>query len=73
VNSRQLDLREAVENLDESLRLVVHLFYYQDLSIKHIASVLDLSEGAVRARLHRARGVLAKQISEIGKGRVAYE
>ena len=73
VNSRQHDLREAVENLDESLRLVVHLFYYQDLSIKQIASVLELSEGAVRARLHRARGVLAKQIDEIGKGRVAYE
>ena len=70
VNSRQLDLREAVENLDESLRLVVHLFYYQDLPIKQIASVLELSEGAVKARLHRARGVLAKQMDWKGESAI---
>ncbi|MBB6020350.1 RNA polymerase sigma-70 factor (ECF subfamily) [Paenibacillus sp. JGP012] len=70
VNSRQQDLREAVENLDESLRLVIHLFYYQDLPIKQIASVLEMSEGAVKARLHRARGVLAKQMNWKGESAI---
>lgn len=53
------DLQEAVDRLNDTLRLVVHLFYYQDLSVKQIAEILEISEGAVRARLHRARGVLA--------------
>ncbi|WP_248927846.1 sigma-70 family RNA polymerase sigma factor [Paenibacillus hamazuiensis] len=72
-NSRKLDLREAVENLDESLRIVIHLFYYQDLPIKQIAGVLDISEGAVRARLHRARGVLADEVKQKRGGKLAYE
>ncbi|AWB46790.1 RNA polymerase [Paenibacillus sp. CAA11] len=72
-DSRKDDLREAVENLDESLRIVVHLFYYQDLSTKQIASVLDISEGAVRARLHRARGILVDIVKTIRKEGLAYE
>lgn len=72
-DSRKLDLREAVENLDETLRIVIHLFYYQDLPVKQIASVLDISEGAVRARLHRARGILADEVKQIRKGGLAYE
>ena len=62
------DLREAVERLDESLRIVIHLFYFQDLPIKEIASVLDITDGAVRARLHRARGILFDQVKQNRKG-----
>ena len=67
-DSHKLDLREAVERLDESLRIVIHLFYFQDLPIKEIASVLDITDGAVRARLHRARGILFDQVKQNRKG-----
>lgn len=70
--NRKQDLREAVENLDETLRIVIHLFYYQDLPIKEVASVLEISEGAVRARLHRARGILADKVKRMGKEELAY-
>ena len=72
-DSHKLDLREAVERLDESLRIVIHLFYFQDLPIKEIASVLDITDGAVRARLHRARGILFDQVKQNRKGKLAYE
>ncbi|MGZ7440251.1 sigma-70 family RNA polymerase sigma factor [Paenibacillus sp. TH7-28] len=70
--NRKQDLREAVENLDETLRIVIHLFYYQDLPIKEVAGVLEISEGAVRARLHRARGILADKVKQMGKEELAY-
>lgn len=72
-NSSKLDLNEAVDRLDETLRIVVHLFYFQDLPVRQIAGVLDISEGAVRARLHRARGILAETVKPIREGKLAYE
>ncbi|HAG00377.1 MAG TPA: RNA polymerase [Paenibacillus lactis] len=72
-DSHKLDLREAVDHLDESLRIVIHLFYFQDLPIKQISSILEISEGAVRARLHRARGILAERVKQSREGRLAYE
>ena len=44
-------LYKAVENLDENKRAVVHLRYYQRLSIKETAFVLDVSAGTVKYRL----------------------
>lgn len=72
-NSSKLDLAEAVNQLDESLRIVVHLFYFQDLSVKQIADVLDISGGSVRARLHRARGILAETIKTTRGGKLIYD
>ena len=36
----------------------MHLFYYEELSVAEIAAALGKSEGAVRTRLSRARGML---------------
>lgn len=60
--NRTMELQAAIDELDDTLRIVIQLFYFQDLSIKQIASVLDISEGAVKARLFRARGSLAQHI-----------
>lgn len=46
-------LYKAVENLDEDKRAVVHLRYYQRLSIKETAFVLGVSAGAVKYRLRQ--------------------
>ena len=48
----------AVLALPERYRTVVHLFYYEELSVAEIAAALGKSEGAVRTRLSRARGML---------------
>lgn len=51
-----LDVRRAMAALAQSDRLVLTLFYMNDAPVKEIARILDLTEGAVRVRLTRARG-----------------
>lgn len=45
----------ALERLDEPVREVLRLRYWEELGVAEIATVLQLSPGAVRVRLHRAR------------------
>ena len=52
------EVRAAMADLPPTLRGVVHLYYYEGLSVKEIARLLGLSETAVRSRLFRARGQL---------------
>ena len=57
-------LDEALRQLPEKDRLVIHLFYYEDCSTREIARLMRTSEGAVRTRLTRAR----QHLREILKG-----
>lgn len=57
----QIELFEVINELDEQLQMIVTLFYIEDLSIKEISKVLDISVGTVKSRLYRAR----KQLSEL--------
>jgi RNA polymerase sigma-70 factor (ECF subfamily) len=52
-------LWQTARALDDRLRLPVVLRYYHELPVKEIAAILRLSEGAVHARLDRAREKLA--------------
>lgn len=52
-----------VEELPETYRIVFVLRDIEELSTKEVAEALDLSEGAVKVRLHRARSAL-KQLLE---------
>ncbi|MFZ3216326.1 MAG: sigma-70 family RNA polymerase sigma factor [Candidatus Acidiferrales bacterium] len=51
-------LRDAINALHPTYREIVVLRDVENLSIKEVALVLDLSEGAVKTRLHRARLLL---------------
>ena len=42
--------------------VVIHLFYFEELSIKEICKVLNMSETAVKSRLHRARELLKEKL-----------
>ncbi len=61
----RMTLWEAVLQLGEDLRLPVTLFYYEGISIREIAGILDLSEAAVKTRLSRARGQLRILLKEM--------
>lgn len=56
------DLLEVVMQLPEKYRIPIHLFYYEDYSLKQIAKVLDLTEGTVKTRLKRGREKLQKML-----------
>lgn len=47
-----------VLKLPEKYRTIIHLFYYEELSVKEIALILNIKESLVKTRLHRARNAL---------------
>ncbi len=58
------DLYGAVMQLSKKERAVIHLFYYEDLSVKDIAKMLKMKESAVKTRLNRARNKLKEQLGD---------
>ena len=54
------DLYRAVSQLHEELKLPVVLYYGENFSVREIAQVLEISEGAVQKRLARARQKLKR-------------
>jgi RNA polymerase sigma-70 factor (ECF subfamily) len=55
-------LYHAVEQLDEDKKHVVHLHYYQGLSIREIAKVLDIATSTVKYRLREVMKILRKKM-----------
>lgn len=53
----------AVQNLEEKQRIVIILYYYNQMSVKEIAQVLLVREGTVKSRLFSARKTLQKQLT----------
>ena len=61
-------IRNAVNRLPERLRIVVLLFYMEDLSTAQIAAAMHLPQGTVLSRLHRARKLLKKELEDVLNG-----
>lgn len=51
----QMELMWAIDSLDQDLKVVTILYYYEDMPIKTIASTVNIPEGTVKSRLSRAR------------------
>jgi len=64
--SRELGqrIRETVEGLPDKYRTVLVLADYQQLSMKQIADVLDLTVPNVKTRLHRARLAVRENLAD---------
>lgn len=56
------DLFDIVLTLPEKYRVPLHLFYYEDYTIRQIASVLEIPEATVKIRLKRGREKLGKYL-----------
>ena len=48
-------VRQAIKKLDEDLKTMVILYYFEDFNIKEISEIQKLPEGTVKSRLSRAR------------------
>ncbi|MEY8459521.1 sigma-70 family RNA polymerase sigma factor [Eggerthellaceae bacterium 24-137] len=57
-------LYAALGELPEKCRIVVHLFYFEDMGTREIAATLGIKEPTVRTRLVRARKLLKQSLKE---------
>ena len=65
-NSRNMLIRHSVANLPEKYRSVIHLFYYEGMSIEEISNIEEISISSVKTRLHRARKILKERLEGVG-------
>lgn len=61
-------LRQAVRKLPDIYRQSIVMFYYEGLSIKAIAQLLEEAEGTIKSRLCRARALLKQSCHGEEKG-----
>ena len=52
----------ALQELSEDHRMVIILREYEQLDLKSIAEIMDVSEGTVKSRLHRAKAALREKL-----------
>ena len=59
-----MDLSEAFKFLNPTVKTIIVLRYYHDLSIKEIATIMDCPEGTVKSHLNRAKKELRPILKE---------
>ena len=55
----------TVLDLPIKYRTVIYLFYYEDLSIKEIAKILNSKESTIKSQLSRGRDLLKKNLKGV--------
>lgn len=67
----QAETKELIDQilgeLDEKQRMVVGMFYYEQMSVNEIAEALNCSANTVKSRLNYARKKIGKEIAELEK------
>ncbi len=58
------DIEIAISKLDKDLRVVVVMYYYNNLKVNDIAEVLQIPAGTVKSRLSRARESLYESLKQ---------
>jgi RNA polymerase sigma-70 factor (ECF subfamily) len=58
-------LLRGLRRLPVDLQLAMGLLYWENMSVEEIAAVFGVPPGTIKSRLHRAREMLKKHISEL--------
>ena len=58
-------LHDAIMKLSSRYRIVVHLYYFEDYSVKEISEILKMKETTIQTQLMRAREKLKEQLKEV--------
>lgn len=62
---RKAHIAAAIEAMKAHHRLILNLFYLEELPVQEIARILDIPEGSVKSRLFYARDALKKVLEPI--------
>ncbi|MEG0325142.1 MAG: RNA polymerase sigma factor, partial [Cellulosilyticaceae bacterium] len=62
---QQKQLLLEIAGLSYKYKEVILLYYYEEISTREIAQVLNIKEGSVRVRLQRAREKLSIKLKEV--------
>lgn len=57
-------LWNAINNLSDTFRIPILLYYMEELSVSEIAKLLALPQGTVKSRLYNARKQLEKELED---------
>lgn len=60
-----MDLREAIQGLDETQKRLIHLKYFEDLKLEEIAGIMEMPLGTVKSQLHRIVKRLRIELKEV--------
>ncbi len=67
------DLYYAIHRLKPKYRTAIHLYYYEDYSVKEIAEIMDATETSIQTMLYRGRkqlkNILKKDYSMYNSGK----
>lgn len=55
---------EEILRLPTKYKAVIHLYYFEDYSIKQISEILKITESAIKMRLKRGRDILKIELEE---------
>lgn len=66
-------VRKAVSDLPEIYKTVLILYYFEDLHIQEISSILDCPKKTIETRLYRAKSILKSMLKQEILGGELYE
>jgi RNA polymerase sigma-70 factor (ECF subfamily) len=64
-SEQRAHIAAAIERMKAHHRLILNLFYLEELPVQEIARILDIPEGSVKSRLFYARDALKKVLDPI--------
>ena len=60
-------IREILDELPEDQRAAIGMYYYEEMSVKEIAALMNATENAVKSRLLYGRQKIEKKVRELEK------
>ncbi len=59
-------IKNAMKYLNEDLKLITILYYYDNYSVKEISGIINIPEGTIKSRLSKAREILKQKLEKEG-------
>jgi len=69
----RIELREAIDRLEEPVRMVIILYYLRDMTVDEIAGTMGITKGAVKMRMSRGRRTLKKWLETSPERKICHE